>query len=279
MPHYTFDYDNRFIFALTITGMDWKYLSDLELKLIKTEHASGKSGREIARLLNRNPAVINRCIKRGVNHGKWSGHYGIAFRPEFQRELGEFMGVFAGDGNINRFRGFKITVFLNSRESEYAMYLSDLSSSLFGKPFHLWEYRNMIYLMLYGKKLEAIINDYLKFDSDKKVYTIGLKHAVKLYSEEFLRGFAAGLICSDGYIGKKYVRFSTTSNNLTENYQDILNLFGISHSTFTRKYPSHNHDCYDVDVKARSAVKRFYNTIEIHEMNRLKRLQAMLDVK
>lgn len=262
--------------------MSWRYLSDAELELIRKEHNSGKSGTRIAKLLGRNHSVINRGIKRGINHGRWNRIFSIKFKPKLQNELGEFIGAFAGDGNfyVGKDKSYRVMLFLNQRETDYAEYLEETLYRLLGIKPHIWNYKrgHMVYIILYRKAVYDIIKSFLSWREGEKTYTVKLRKRINEYSDDFLKGFISGLVSTDGSISfkahtKKRVKieFSSVSKILVLQYQNALKKFGVNLPLYKR-FRGKNLIWF-AETNKKATVRKFCELIKIHESNRAAKLK------
>lgn len=167
----------------------------------------------------------------------------IAFSFKNQDELGEFLGVFSGDGNltINKRGSYDLRISIGAYESGYADYLYQKMGKWFGKfPQKITQdYKgnpSVIILRYRSKKIYNLLQENLTWEG-KKTYSIQLKQ-LDLYNTKFNRGFLRGLIDTDGsyYRKRKRLTFSSTSYLLARQaYLIITSNIGIRPAFYTYK--------------------------------------------
>lgn len=178
-----------------------------------------------------------------------------------QEELGEFIGIFSGDGSFyKRVEGcqYIIRIYIGYYEKHYADYLEEKLFEWFGKrPKIYTTYYNgnpsMIVLYYSSKRMYTFIKDYLIWEG-KKTYTIRLKK-LDLKDRDFNIGFLRGLIDTDGsyYAPKRRMSFSTVSKELSNNVIAIMeNLLGISPKLYIVKKQGY-HDLYTITFHGKNA--------------------------
>jgi len=152
-------------------------------------------------------------------------------------ELGEFLGIFAGDGTFNSTKNgeYNIRIFIGYYEKEYAYDLEKFFFIIFKKKPSIWQRKESLITLTYrSKKLYQFIKNYLTW-TGKKTYSIKLKNLN--YPREFLIGFLKGLLDTDGHYQKnRYtVSFSTVSKNLhLQTSYIIKNILNIKFGTYIR---------------------------------------------
>lgn len=154
----------------------------------------------------------------------------IKFHFSEDEEIGEFIGIFAGDGSFYKrpkTYHYVIRIYTGFYEKEYADFLMKRFTIWFGK-------KPSTYLMRYKKRPSAIVNyyyskeiyefikKYLEWDG-KKTYSVRLKN-FNLKNEKFNIGFIKGLIDTDGsyYKQKRRLSFSSVSKRLAEQAFEII---------------------------------------------------------
>lgn len=155
-----------------------------------------------------------------------------------ERKIGEFVGLFAGDGSYFFDKEkylYRVRIYLNKNERNVLQYYTKLLEKLFGKPPNVFYYKSIAILDFRSKVIVNLLKSYLKWRRNK-TYTIGLKDYNKL-SIQFLKGFAKGLIDSDGYVrcGQKEIYFGSTSPALNKNFVDTLKLLDIKYKCYVQK--------------------------------------------
>jgi len=170
--------------------------------------------------------------------------------------IGEFMGVFAGDGSFckSKLYHYRIILFLSAKEENYMISLSNMLYSLFNKKPNVYfrKDHNYFEIIYNSKKLYNFIREFLVWDG-KKVYSIRLKKIN--HKREFLIGFLRGLLDSDGYSWKDHRRtnFSTVSIELAKQTSNTLSKFKINNKIITYKKENRK-ILYLVDVLGNNAV-------------------------
>lgn len=160
--------------------------------------------------------------------------------PNDEEFKGELCGIFAGDGSyrLTKNGNYKIRFHLNHTE-EYWKILEDFLKNKLGKPHFVCDSRETKVELLYNsKKLYKLFDRYLDW-GENKTYTIRLR---KNFSKDFKRGFARGLIDTDGYRRpdhKRYV-FSSASKNLRDDLYEVLNDLHVESQKFEEE-PAKEH--------------------------------------
>lgn len=151
----------------------------------------------------------------------------VSFKSE--DELGEFLGIFSGDGSFfkDNKSHYRIRLHIGYYEKGYIEYLQKRLPQWFNKkPFiHIVYYKNKPSCLVFiysEKEIYLLLKKYLKWDT-KKTYTIQLKD-FNLKKLEFNLGFLRGLIDTDGnyFHPKKRLSFATTSVNLAKQVESII---------------------------------------------------------
>lgn len=151
---------------------------------------------------------------------------------------GEFMGVFAGDGDYYLSKAYhhNITISLDSRDRKYISHVKLLMLELFSKNPYVFTRRdqNESIVRMRSKDIRLLINNYLTWKG-RKSHSICLKNDVKTHSKKFLKGFVRGLFDTDGFIDRSIPRviFGTVSKLLSNNVEEILSLLKIGYTKNT----------------------------------------------
>lgn len=170
--------------------------------------------------------------------------------------IGEFMGVFAGDGSFckSKLYHYRIILFLSAKEEDYMISLSNMLCSLFNKKPNVYfrKDHNYFEIIYNSKKLYDFIKKFLIWDG-KKVYSIRLKKMS--HKREFLIGFLRGFLDSDGYSCKNHRKtsFSTVSLELAKQISSILSKFKINNKILSYKKENRKR-LYSVNVSGNNAV-------------------------
>lgn len=151
-----------------------------------------------------------------------------------ESDLGEFLGVFAGDGNfyLDTYR-YRISFCLNINEKIYLHSLADFLTKAFSKkPMIFIDSKyNRVYIRYYSKTIYNFLKKFLAWD-DYKTATIRLKGKIRDYNTNFLVGFLRGLIDTDGSISKNRISYGTVSKKLAKQVEEILKIIKIKHSFY-----------------------------------------------
>ncbi|MDP1729154.1 MAG: LAGLIDADG family homing endonuclease, partial [archaeon] len=177
-------------------------------------------------------------------------------------ELGEFLGIFSGDGCFCKRPNshYIIRIYVGYYEKHYADYLGHKFYEWFGKKPNIYisYYRgkkSMITLYYSSKIIYEHIKKYLSWEG-KKSYTIRLK-SLDLNNRMFNIGFVRGLIDTDGsyYAPKRRVSFSTVSKELSKQVMAIIeNLIKIKPKCYIL-HPRGEHELYTITLHGENAKK------------------------
>lgn len=199
-------------------------------------------GKETIELI-RKGVSLNKIIElTGINKSTLYYHYkkihGLKYKkinieePNLEK-IGEFIGIFAGDGNYTFGRKafhHRIRIYTGAYEVGYRKYLKSFLSGFFGKvPRTYMAADNSVEVSIYNsREIYDLIRKYLDWEG-KKTYTVRLKNLEDL-EKEFLIGFLRGLFDTDGgiYTPKKKVAFGTASRLLAYQVRDILRILGMN---------------------------------------------------
>lgn len=137
--------------------------------------------------------------------------------------IGEFIGLFAGDGcfykDVNS--KYKIQLFFNITESAYVDDLMQILEQIFGKYPSRYTRLNKVILTYFSKNIYDLILHYLEWNpAERKTHSVRLKNSN--YSKEFKIGFLRGSLDSDGYFSDKSIMFASSSKALIENIKSFL---------------------------------------------------------
>lgn len=161
----------------------------------------------------------------------------IVFNLTSDSKIGEFIGIFAGDGSYNMDRSYKhqIRIHLNMKDREYIDHVSTLMTCLFGrKPSTYTSNKyNVTVLRLVSKDVLGFIRRYL-FWVGKKTYSVHLGSDVRSFGNEFVIGFLKGLLDTDGHLDciNRSAQYSTVSTALANNIKSALECVGIAYKDY-----------------------------------------------
>lgn len=240
--------------------MNKKRLNKSELKLIGTLIKKNYSLNEISKILGRSKTTIYYHFR------KIKGRYvkPVTLISGDEELIGEFIGLFAGDGSFYKMPNYKYNIRLhfNSTEANYVDNLiRNVLIKLFGKKPMMFKQENRINLCYYSKNIYEFVKDYLCWDlNEPKTYSVRLKK--EDYSSAFMVGFIRGSLDSDGYLSSKKVSFATVSPGLKESIIRCLDSLDLSYSVRLYKEKRENRrDIYHVNI-LRKDFNKFYQIIK-----------------
>jgi len=197
---------------------------------IRGRAAGGESVNSIKNDLDLPKSTVYYHFRKEVGQKQKANQVQIPQDDEF---VGELCGIFAGDGSFQYTKSgnYKIKFHLNAEERYWKVLKDYLQSKLSKAPFVCSSSKSKIDLLYNSKKLFCLFDKNLNWDN-KKTYTIKL--ADKEYSKEFCKGFARGLMDTDGYRRqdhKRYV-FSSASCELRDDLYKLLEELNIDSQKF-----------------------------------------------
>jgi hypothetical protein len=154
----------------------------------------------------------------------------IKIHDNFEEEIGEIAGTFAGDGNfyLDSNYSYRIRFYFSRGEIEYANRLNNLLEKVYERCGNILPYKSVLIVDIHGKTIIEHIKKFLEWEG-KKTYSVRLKHNPFEYSLNFLKGFCRGLIKAEGWILKNNLMVSCVSKSLIDNLSDSLDLLKIPH--------------------------------------------------
>lgn len=226
--------------------------------------------------------------------GKTTIYYQVRkFKPRIKKDfivklndfqIGELIGAFAGDGNYSHKKYDKnypkksyqhrIRYSLTfSKERDYADYLKNLLSKLNLNPYVVERDNSVLIVTVGSKELINFIKEYLTWESDK-TYTIKLKKNISEYSNDFLCGFARGLMDTDGFLNSGNVACACISKELINNLADIFTKFNMEITRTSLNRGGNTRTLYFVRVRSRSLIEysKFIGFSNSHKINSLNKL-------
>ncbi|MEK6951451.1 MAG: LAGLIDADG family homing endonuclease [Nanoarchaeota archaeon] len=216
---------------------------------------NGKSLGEICTLLNLNKTTVYYYIKK-IRGRKINP---VVLNLSDSEVIGEFMGVFAGDGyyfyDKKRYKG-KIRITFNRKEEKLVNYYAYAISKIISKKPRLYYLSNIIILEITCKELSNLLKEYLMWEEGNKTYTIGLSLNKKSLSKKFIKGFVRGLIDSDGYVRKDRLEiyFGTTSTNLLNDIKKGFDTFKIDYKVY-KQQRDNREDFYKLRISGEEVLK------------------------
>jgi hypothetical protein len=208
-------------------------LSKEDILSIKKLTDDGKSLRYISKTLSLGITTVYYQVRKFKPRRKKDF---VVNLPE--EKIGELIGAFAGDGSyyyslndgkdIKKGGQYKIRYHLSLKSDKpYAEYLKRLLAKLNLNP-HLFvrEDNNTIDVAVSSLSYINFIKKYLKWDKDK-TFSVRLKNNLNNYSDNFLTGFARGLMDTDGFLNPGNVVCACISKDLIDNLSGILKKFDL----------------------------------------------------
>jgi LAGLIDADG-like domain len=209
-----------------------KRLSAHQVRSIQRSAKKGLSINRISRLEGLSKSTVHYWYNKIIKHPKKE----IVINRGSEKRIGEFIGIFAGDGSYCMDNSYKhqIRIHLNAKDQTYVDHVSELMTYLFKrKPSAYLNSRyNVTVLRLVSKDILNFIRQYLSW-TGKKTYSVQLNGHVSL-SKEFIVGFLKGLLDTDGHLNctKKCARYSTVSTALANDIKSALGYVGIRSSDY-----------------------------------------------
>ena len=119
-------------------------------------------------------------------------------------------------------------------------------------------------------KFINFIKEYLTWGSDK-TYTIKLKKKLSEYSDEFLCGFARGLMDTDGFLNSGNVACACISKELMNNLAEIFTKFNMDITRTSLDRGGNTRRLYFVRVRSKSLTEysKFIGFSNSHKINSL----------
>jgi hypothetical protein len=164
----------------------------------------------------------------------------IKINTDSNEKIGEFLGLFAGDGSYfydNKNHKHVIRIFIGRHEENLKNYYVELMKSIFNKQPALYTQKSVYVIHMASKELISFIKKRLTWEDGFKTKTIRLSNDVANLPTDFSKGFLKGLIDSDGYVrkGRNEIYFGSISKNLINNFTDCLKRFGFNYSVYRQK--------------------------------------------
>ncbi|MFZ1720222.1 MAG: LAGLIDADG family homing endonuclease [Candidatus Moraniibacteriota bacterium] len=199
-------------------------------------------------------------------------------KPQFSKELAEFVGIMLGDGGISE---HQFTVTLNSvTDKEYLKFVQNLIKKLFDVPVVLYAHKQSLAIRVVISRTALV--DYLitaigLAKGSKVRQQVDIPHWVK-ENKAYSIACVRGLIDTDGctiihqYLskGKKYcykkIGFTSRSYPLIQSVGAILSSLGIKHRIMKNKW--------DVRIEARKDVEEYFQVIGTSNPKHLKRYKV-----
>jgi len=237
-----------------------------EKEIIKQMAKEGCSINTISKILNRNKTTIyyHFRIERGRTNTP------VVPDESSQELVGEFIGLFAGDGYFRKTKEYKYRVQLCFAKNDKA-YIEDLKKNVLKKLFEKepceYAQHNRLNLYYYSKNIYSLIKKHLTWNaSTRKTYTVQLKN--KNNGLSFLIGFIRGCLDSDGHYSKNKICFATVSQELGRDISASLNSLKIGHKCRTYTDRRKNRRPIEHITIARESRERFIRIIKPRNLTR-----------
>ena len=234
--------------------------------------------KKIIALIKKGESLNKIKNKTGVSKSSLYHHYkkihgkkykGVKINLKDRDSLGEFIGIFAGDGNFffDKIKyHYRIRVFTGLYEKQYNDYIQNFFTRFFSKkPMNYENVKSNVYTTnYYSKEIYLLIKKYLYWDGNK-TKTVGLRNINK-NDKEFLIGFLRGLFDTDGGINKakNKTAFGTASKKLAYQIKEILEIFNLKPGFYKYK----NKDFWYIDLYGKRTDK-FMSLIKPHNKNKI----------
>ena len=262
--------------------LKYQRFSEKDKLLIKKLTEKGESLKKVSELFNTGKSAIYYQTRK--------------FRPRIKKEfisnlnefkIGELIGAFAGDGdyfhrkydknNSSKSSDYRITYYLTfSKEKEYALYLISMLKSLNLNP-HLYSNKSVFIIVVKSKEYAEFIKNYIIWDKNKTL-SIRLKKRITEFSEEFLEGFARGLMDTDGFVESSNVSCACASEKLIDNLEQILSYFNIKYKRSIKFRAAPRSSLHLIRVYADS-LERYHNLIGFSNNHKINSLNKILSNK
>jgi len=197
-------------------------------------------------------SLLLKSIRRGLSLNRLSSLFGLprttayyhlrkirgktvhGIEPKIVNDdiLGEFIGLFAGDGYAIKTDSYQYRIYLYFNLNEVDMaedIIQNVLFKLFQKRPRIYQVGNCINLVYYSREIFNLIKMYLDWPQEsKKTYGVHLKNSG--LSDSFIQGFLRGCLESDGYISKSRISFASVSKRLGDDMTSALDRLKIGYS-------------------------------------------------
>ena len=216
------------------------------MKIAKFQRLSAKDKDRIKKLTFEGKSLNQIVDLTGLN--KNTIYYNVLkFKPKINREvyidaisnkqLGELMGAFAGDGSYyhQNYSSLKknstqhrIRYHLSLKDDlDYAHHLLVLLRKINLNPFVIKDAESSrLDISLSSKSFYELIKKHLTWNGNK-TFSIRLRKDMGSYDKKFLAGFARGLMDTDGYVEISNVSVACISEGLIKDMAKILNKYNL----------------------------------------------------
>ncbi len=240
--------------------MHGKIFTDNEKFFLYELIVQGKSLNQITGIMGRSKSTIYYHFKKI----KGRSFYPVNVCLDNLELVGEFMGLFAGDGSFYKMPNYKYNVRLhfNTKEVDYVKNLiQEVLFKLFNKKPRIYTQNNGLNLSYYSRDIYKFITQFLYWDMlEAKTYSVKLRN--KNHSVIFMIGFIRGSLDSDGHLSPNKIVFSTVSTGLKDDISRCLDSLKFSHTIRLYKDKRQNRKAiYHISLFKKD-FSRFYSIIK-----------------
>ncbi len=195
----------------------------------------------------------------------------IRINPRNSQLVGEFIGVFAGDGCFYKMpdKKHRVSLHFNRSEKKYVdEFKQQVLKKIFGKIPSEYYQTNRYNLYYYSKPIYHFIIGFLHWDEkSRKTYSVHLIR--RNYPRTFKIGFLRGMLDSDGHLSSKKISFATVSPELAQDITSFLENLDIpcKLSSYEDKRANRKR-IYHITIPTQSFFK-FLNTVNPRNKKRL----------
>lgn len=251
-----------------------KRLNKQELGRITELIEEDKSLKQISKDINRNKTTVYHHFRKI----KGKTMQPIVIHGKNDELIGEFIGLFAGDGCIFTTNNYCYRTYLcfNTNEDKFVKDLiENVLLNLFKKKPMIFIREHRLNLCYCSKNIHTFIDKYLDWNrNSRKTYSVCLKD--QEYSKRFIIGFIRGSLDSDGYLSEKKISFASVSSGLIENISQFLDILGLAYSVrlYKEKRPNRK-DIYHINILK----KDFNRFLELIKPRNIKGLYAPTGIR
>jgi len=198
--------------------------------------------------------------------------------PNEDKVIGEFLGVFAGDGSFyydKKIGHYTIKIHLHAiDDKKYSIYLKRLIKTHFNKKVRSYLVKEKgLVLVFYSKSIYEFIQEYL-YIRGYKTLNVHIKKPINDLSNDFLIFFIKGLIDTDGHMNKYgQIVISLISKDMISQTSQILEKFGIQNKIYLRKKHPKWHQQYELKILKKNAQK-YLKIIGFSNKRKIKNAEA-----
>ena len=198
--------------------------------------------------------------------------YPIKINTRNEELIGEFIGLFAGDGCSDKTKTYQYRVYLcfNILEESFVKELiKEVLLPLFGRKPMIFKQGNRLNLCYYSREIHNLIHSYLEWDKNhRKTHSVRLRKTP--YPSQFIIGFIRGCLDSDGYFSDKKITFASSSPFLIEDIKKFLEYLDINyHHSIYKEKRANRKDMHHINIRMEHRNK-FLKMIKPRETKNIK---------